>query len=53
MRFISGADKEVFSNLLIMLSPIAPHLAEELWQGLGNKESILKALAEIRPEIIG
>lgn len=39
----SGADKQVFSNLLIMISPIAPHLAEELWQGLGNKESILEA----------
>jgi len=35
-----GADKEVFSKLLIMLSPIAPHFAEELWQFLGNKESI-------------
>jgi len=39
----SGADKEVFSKLIIMLSPIAPHFAEELWQILGNKESILKA----------
>jgi leucyl-tRNA synthetase len=39
----SGADKEVFSKLVVMLSPIAPHFAEELWQGLGNKESIFKA----------
>ena len=39
----SGADKEVFLKLLIMLSPIAPHFAEELWQNLGNKESIFKA----------
>ncbi|MFH1413687.1 MAG: leucine--tRNA ligase, partial [Candidatus Omnitrophota bacterium] len=38
-----GADKEVFSSLVIMLSPIAPHFAEELWQKLGNKESIIKA----------
>jgi leucyl-tRNA synthetase len=38
-----GADKEVFSRLLIMLSPIAPHFCEELWQGLGNAQSILKA----------
>jgi len=37
-----GADKEVFSQLVIMLSPIAPHFCEELWQGLGNKESIFK-----------
>ena len=26
--------------LLIMLAPFAPHMAEELWHGLGNKESI-------------
>ena len=39
----SSADKQVFSNLLIMLSPIAPHFSEELWQSLGNKESIFKA----------
>ncbi|MDD5561496.1 MAG: leucine--tRNA ligase [Candidatus Omnitrophica bacterium] len=38
-----GADKEVFLNLVIMLSPIAPHFSEELWQILGNKESIFKA----------
>ncbi len=39
----NGADKEVFSRLVIMLSPIAPHFSEELWQILGNKESIFKA----------
>ncbi|MDD5166395.1 MAG: leucine--tRNA ligase [Candidatus Omnitrophica bacterium] len=39
----SQADKEVFSGLLIMLSPFVPHFAEELWQALGNKESIFKA----------
>jgi len=38
-----GADKDVFSKLIIMLSPIVPHFAEELWQILGNQESILKA----------
>lgn len=38
-----GADKEVFSNLIIMLSPITPHFCEELWEILGNKESIFKA----------
>ncbi|MDP2043757.1 MAG: class I tRNA ligase family protein, partial [Candidatus Omnitrophota bacterium] len=39
----SGADIEVFSKLIIMLSPIAPHFSEELWEILGNKESIFKA----------
>lgn len=39
----SGADKEVYSKLIIMLSPIAPHFCEELWQNLGNQGSIIKA----------
>lgn len=29
-----------FEKLLLLLSPFAPHLAEELWEKLGNKESI-------------
>jgi leucyl-tRNA synthetase len=39
----TGADKKVFADLVIMLSPIAPHFAEELWQILGNRESIFKS----------
>ncbi len=39
----SGADKEIFSCLIILLSPIAPHFSEELWHILGNKDSVLKA----------
>jgi leucyl-tRNA synthetase len=39
----SGADKDVFSRLVIMLGPIAPHFSEELWHILGNKESVFKA----------
>jgi leucyl-tRNA synthetase len=39
----SGADSEVYSKLIIMLSPIAPHFCEEIWHNLGNQESILKA----------
>jgi len=38
----SDADKEVFSQLIIMLSPFVPHFSEELWQKMGNKESIFK-----------
>ncbi|HVN67100.1 MAG TPA: leucine--tRNA ligase [Candidatus Sulfotelmatobacter sp.] len=30
----------VISHLLKMLAPFAPHLAEELWHQLGNKDSI-------------
>ncbi|MBU2221804.1 MAG: leucine--tRNA ligase, partial [Candidatus Omnitrophica bacterium] len=39
----SGADERVFTNLIIMLSPIAPHFCEEIWQSLGNNGSIFKA----------
>ncbi|MBQ7584661.1 MAG: leucine--tRNA ligase [Desulfovibrionaceae bacterium] len=38
--------KEVFSSsmatVLTLLSPITPHLCEELWEDLGHKESIAK-----------
>ena len=27
---------------MILLAPFAPHLAEELWEKLGNKDSIFK-----------
>jgi leucyl-tRNA synthetase len=39
----SDADKAVYSRLLEMLAPFVPHFAEELWQGLGNQESIFQA----------
>jgi leucyl-tRNA synthetase len=35
-----GAIKESLKSLLLLLSPFAPHLAEELWHQLGNKDSI-------------
>ncbi|MFH0918191.1 MAG: leucine--tRNA ligase [Candidatus Omnitrophota bacterium] len=38
-----GASREVFLALVTMLSPIVPHFSEELWQILGNKESIFKS----------
>ena len=31
---------EILSDLCIILSPYAPHISEELWSKLGNKESI-------------
>jgi leucyl-tRNA synthetase len=48
-----GADKEIFSRLVIMLSPIVPHFSEELWQILGNKASIFKsAWPQYDPELL-
>ncbi|MEI6266162.1 MAG: leucine--tRNA ligase [Sphingobacteriia bacterium] len=35
--------KEVLEQLLIMLTPYAPHISEELWMALGNAGSILDA----------
>lgn len=35
--------KEVLSKLLVVLSPFAPHICEELWQLIGNKTSIVDA----------
>ncbi|MFA5117783.1 MAG: leucine--tRNA ligase [Candidatus Omnitrophota bacterium] len=39
----SGADKEIFSKLIILAAPFIPHFAEELWQSMGNTQSIFKA----------
>ena len=32
--------REILEPLLILLSPFVPHIAEELWEALGHKESI-------------
>ena len=32
--------REILEPLIILLSPFAPHIAEELWQALGHGESI-------------
>ncbi len=34
--------KEAIKIFLILLSPFAPHISEELWQKIGNKNSIFK-----------
>ena len=35
--------REVLEQLVVLLSPFAPHIAEELWEALGHKESITYA----------
>lgn len=35
--------RSILSDLLITISPFAPHIAEELWQLIGNKISIVLA----------
>lgn len=36
-------NKSILSDLLVILSPYAPHIAEELWQAIGNSGSIVNA----------
>jgi len=36
-------NREFFETFVILLSPYAPHLAEELWQKLGYTESVSRA----------
>lgn len=33
--------KDILEQLLIVLSPFAPHISEELWQALGHEKSII------------
>ena len=37
------SNRKVLEPLLILISPYAPHIAEELWEKLGNTESISTA----------
>ena len=44
--------QESLEKLLIILSPFAPHLAEEIWENLGHSESIcLEAWPEYNKEL--
>jgi len=36
----SGCSEKIFKSFLIIISPFVPHLAEELWEKLGEKDSI-------------
>jgi len=35
-----GVDKDTLKTLAILLAPFAPHMAEEIWERLGNKDSV-------------
>jgi len=39
----SGIDAETMDSIAVLLAPFAPHLAEELWQMIGNKDTIFAA----------
>ena len=38
----TGIDKETLITTVILLSPLAPHIAEELYKELGGKESVFQ-----------
>jgi leucyl-tRNA synthetase len=45
--------KDVIKRMLILLAPFAPHITEELWHYLGNKDSIhSQSFPEYDPELI-
>ena len=39
---IGGADKETLETIVTLLAPFTPHIAEEMWEVLGNGESVFK-----------
>lgn len=40
---LKSGKKQILEPLTVMLAPYAPHIAEELWSMLGNKESVTYA----------
>ena len=38
--FPESIAKDAFERFLVLLAPFAPHITEELWQALGNEQSI-------------
>src|SRR5216117_3921537 len=43
LRETGDGTRETLEPLIVMLAPYAPHIAEELWEVMGNKESVLQA----------
>ena len=38
-----GIDKDTLKTMIILIAPFAPHIAEELWEGLGETTSVFEA----------
>jgi leucyl-tRNA synthetase len=43
LREQGAGSRELLEPLVIMLAPYAPHIAEEMWEFLGHKESVFQA----------
>jgi leucyl-tRNA synthetase len=45
--------RESLETVVVLLSPFVPHFAEELWEALGNRDSIIKTRwSEYDPEAV-
>ncbi len=42
-RLEGGVPREAAEQLVLMVAPLAPHIAEELWSRLGHEESLVHA----------
>ena len=38
-----GVDKETLETMAVLISPFAPHFAEEMWEQLGHTETVFRA----------
>jgi leucyl-tRNA synthetase len=47
---INCNNRNILQKLLILISPFAPHFAEELWSQLGHKESIVDQIYPVYDE---
>ena len=43
LTFMKCRSKEVLSDLVVLIAPFAPHIAEELWHALGNETTVCDA----------
>ncbi len=49
----SSLSRDIYEKFLILLSPFAPHIAEELWHNLGHQDFIInQAWPEYEPKLI-
>jgi leucyl-tRNA synthetase len=50
---LKSSNRSVLSDLAILISPYAPHIAEELWSLLGNNTSVtLASFPEFNPQFL-
>ncbi|MEZ4822413.1 MAG: class I tRNA ligase family protein [Ignavibacteria bacterium] len=49
---LENYSKSVLEKFILLLSPFAPHISEELWEILGNKNSIVKEPSAYDKELI-